>query len=165
MCHTLLLLLRRSFMNIIFKRSWVLMISGVFITLVSWSSCLFAGRNISSSTVQPLPVTPTAATSIILVYDIGVQSFGSSNANSSGSFSTTRKCPINYQPFFTLLPNISNPSGNGEIVLTYTSPPISGNTNYTVNFKSKYGTMGNAGLAFSWVMYCYPPGRIVPTPM
>lgn len=117
-----------------------------------------AANTKDSSSIQTQGVTPYQTPKML---DSGYYDFDGTFNDYLGYFRTNRVCPPSYSPYFTLTPNITwNPDNPAAFLLTPRSYTKHG-SHYVVSFHKQYG-QDSGGLAFTWVLYCYPPSIPVP---
>lgn len=129
----------------------------------------------------------SAATSVPFLAGSGNYDFdGTSSGNPAGSWQITfhtyngnsyyYSCPPNYTPYVMITPvktwgadggrcmtlTVAN-NGISSVACPFPSICLYGHY-YSVTVNKTYGG-DSGGIAFSWALYCYPPGAQVPTNM
>jgi hypothetical protein len=97
-----------------------------------------------------------------IMLDAGYYNFDGSSSNWIGTLNTNRLCPTNYSPYFIFIPDATyNPDGGRAFLISYSSLTTNA-SNYSVHFNKQYG-QDSGGIAFTWVMFCYPPSMSTPS--
>jgi hypothetical protein len=114
-----------------------------------------------STAISPPTVNPINPPNSVLMMDSGAYNFDGTDSTWNSTFTTKRLCPSTYSPYFVFIPNITwDPDGGNAMQVVFNSLTTN-SANYTVNFEKQYG-QDSGGIAFTWVMYCYPSSMSVP---
>lgn len=155
------MIIKRIFLNTAYTSHHPVTIYLIWLTKVMCVIFLssFSLSSLADSTdVGPVTVTPFQTP---IMMDSGYYNFDSTSKTWVGVFNTHRLCPSQYSPYLTFIPNITwNPDPAAAFLITFRT--ITKNqANYTVSFNKQYG-QDSGGIAFTWVLYCYPPNMNPP---
>ena len=122
---------------------------------------------------------PTTSPNNVFILEQGTTQFSPPSGSLNKALTTTKRCPINFNPYFEIASSYTNTqSGDQQFLVSISTCAdfITVNANnYTLNFRAirYYNTMDIGGIqglswdfsglaGYKWTVYCYPPGITPP---